>query len=296
MKKIAECNKIMRNLSLAMVARGYLFSERKVFVMTSIKEFLAEMTAEGEKATGGGAGIVGRVLIQLGLHRFVKDHDFWQFWLVTPEKSEVVRKTAELQERLNQAGSTEKPNFGLRVTIFSDVLGHAPYKKNLDEFIPSWQKEAYGLLAQHVIDANLPIGKEFWGHVQMKANPFAVAKGEAGKTDKDQNDVPRFPTIRVPVKMFTDRAEAQTFVNANGQVTSRPFSPTAKANYPDLSILETQGDDIAVWLNRAQQGTPYNNDATNFPLPTPLTPPNVKKYIANIFLVEPEDVDFFLPF
>lgn len=266
--------------------------------MSNMREFLDQMREEGQKATGGGGnlGIVGKVLVQFGVHHFVAGHDFWEFWLKTKTHDEIPIRTAELAEKLKEVGITDSPNFGLRVTVFKDVLSReSPYKDNLVEFTEVWRKETYKVIEDSVFENGLPVGEVFWGQVQYRANPFHVAKGEAGKTDKDQQGNPRFPSIRVPVRKFANEAEARAFVQASGAKGSGnslpPFSETAKANYPDLQSLVSCAEEIHLHLSKAQKGEAFMDDAENYPLPTPPTPPNLKKYIANIYSIEATDID-----
>jgi hypothetical protein len=263
-----------------------------------MREFLDKMAEEGEKVSGGGSlGIVGKVLVQFGVHRFVEGHEFWEYWLETKGPGEISDRATELAEKLRKIGVTDKPNFGIRVTVFRDVLSAAsPYKKDLIEFTPKWQSDAYKLIEDSVFENKLPVGEEFLGQVQYKPNPYHVAKGEAGKTDKDQEGNPRWPSVRVPVRRFADEAEARAFVEANGTAKASqlpPFSETAKKNYPDLQSQSLMGlaEEIHGHLAKAQQGIPFMNDAENHKLPEPATPPNLKAYIAGIYDIEPGDID-----
>lgn len=265
--------------------------------MSNMREFLDQMREEGLKATGGGVGlgVVGKVLVQFGVHRFVPGHDFWEFWAEIKKPEEAQAKTAELANKLKEAGVTDSPNFGIRVTVLKDTLSaQAPYKKDLAEFTPQWQADAYKLIEDSLYENDLPISEVFYGQVQYKANPFHIAKGEAGKTDKDQNGNPRFPSVRVPVRKFKDEAEARAFVQASGAKSGNrlpPFSDTAKTNYPDLNSLVSCAEEIHLHLSKAQQGEAFMGDAENYPLPTPPTLPNLKKYIAGIYSIEASDID-----
>ncbi|MHA1942451.1 MAG: hypothetical protein ACW97P_12155, partial [Candidatus Hodarchaeales archaeon] len=120
----------------------------------SSKDFLREMKKAGEAYSGGGGqGIVGPIMIEFGLHRYVTGHEFWSFWKATSAPEEVNVIGEELQARLQAAGCSDAPSFGLRVTIKKNVLngrsrmqepeevaeGEKPvmttaYKKDLIEF------------------------------------------------------------------------------------------------------------------------------------------------------------------
>lgn len=265
------------------------------------KQFLDSMLKAGEKWTGGGgSGVIGRIKIEIGLHRYVAGHDFWSFWKAAADAADLDRVGEELTGRLRQAGCSDAPMLGIKVTIAKDVLSRdEPYKADLQEFIPNWQKDAFELLANHIHEASLPFGEWFYGKVEYKANPFFVKQGEAGKKETDQNGNPRFPSIRVPVEKFANEAAARAAVgggNASGgsAVTNSEWSDTARKNYPDIKILTALGGEIATWYTKIMGGEPFAGDAENFPLPSPLTPPNVKKQLAAAYDVETADLDLLM--
>lgn len=264
--------------------------------MSNLENFLKGMREEGQRVAGGGSGIVSKVLVEFGLHRYVAGHEFWDFWIPTGSMAEIEPKKVELAAKLQAVGCTDAPSFGVRVTVRKEALSaEQPYKKDLVEFTPQWQADAYGLVEKHLVEVDAPIGTEFYAQIKGVPNPYHVTKGEAGKTDTDQNGNPRFPAIRVPVKKFANEAEARAFVSANGAANSNvqlpPFSDKAKANYPDLTQLQACANEINEHLGKAQQGQPFMDDAENYPLPTPPTPPNLKSYIANIYQIEATDID-----
>lgn len=265
------------------------------------REFLNKMREEGKKHSGGGgAGIVGRVLIEFGLHRYVSGHDFWSFWKPTPDPDDVEDVKQELSGRLQQAGCGDSPNFGLKITIRKDVLGKdEPYKDDLKEFVPDWQEDSFGLVCDAMEQGNLLVHEEFFGRVEYKANPYFVKQGEAGKKDKDQNGNPRYPSVRVPVERFADEAAARAAVgggsSSNGNTQWSAKAMEAFAN--DEAAIEGSATEAYTWYKKAlEEKVPYNNDAANFPLPSPPTPPNIKKYIATIYSLEAADLDQVIPF
>lgn len=275
--------------------------------MSNMREFLDQMREEGRKLSGGSTslGMVGKVLVQLGFHQYIKgqNQDFWYYWAAVTTFDEMEAKAAEVNGKLRQDGASDNARFGVRVTVFKDVLSSdQPYKKDISEFTAEWQTESFNLVSESIIENDLPLGEVFWGQVKPKANPFHVAKGEAGKTDKDQNGNPRYPAIRVPVKKFANEAEARAFVEANGAKSSDnlpPFSDTAKANYPDLQSLVSCAEEIHLHLSKAQKGEAFMGDTENYPLPKhPVKPdelppplPLLKKYIAGIYSIEASDID-----
>jgi hypothetical protein len=269
----------------------------------SSKDFLDRMRKKADDSGysgGGGAGIVGRMMIEVGLHRYVAGHDFWSFWKPIPDIEEMDVIGQELSARLQEAGSTDVPVFGLKITIKANVMGRdEPYKADLQEFIPEWQADSFELIADSIEKNNLPIGEIFYGRAQYKANPFFVKKGEEGKTETDQNGKARYPSIRLPVEKFANEAAAKAAAGGSGSSanTNSQWSEKARATYPDLSVLEGFANEINEWLKKATQGIAYVNNAESYPLPeVPITPPKAKKYIADIYDCEPADIDMLIPF
>jgi hypothetical protein len=131
------------------------------------KQFLKEMLEAGKKWTGGGgAGITSRVKIEIGLHRYVAGHDFWSFWKAAANAADLDRAGKELTGRLQQAGCSDVPMIGIKVTIDKNVLSRdEPYKADLQEFIPTWQEDAFELLVNHIYEGNLPFSEWFYGKV-----------------------------------------------------------------------------------------------------------------------------------
>jgi hypothetical protein len=55
--------------------------------------------------------------------------------------------------------------------------------------------------------------------------------------------------------------------------------------------LAALAGEVSEWYTKMISGTPFANDPENFPLPTPLTPPAVKKQLAESYAVETADID-----
>jgi uncharacterized protein YukE len=269
----------------------------------SSRDFINEMIKAGEKYSGvSGQGIISRVKIEFGLHRYVAGHDFWSFWKPCISNKEVDSVGQELQGRLQQAGCTDLPAFGVKVTIDKNVLGrNEPYKADLQEFIPAWQGDSFQMIMDYLDEGNLPMNEFFWGKVQYKANPFFVKQGEAGKKEIDQNGNPRFPSVRVPVEKFASEEAAHAAAvgggNSGSANVNSQWSQTAIDAYgPNMDTLDQLANEINECLTNATNGIPFNDDPKNFPLPKPPTPPNLKKYVADIYTIESTDLDLLTPF
>ncbi|MHC4752871.1 MAG: hypothetical protein ACYTFW_23750 [Planctomycetota bacterium] len=265
----------------------------------SSKDFLDRMRKAGEKYSGGGGGgVIGRIKVEFGLHRYVAGHDFWSFWKPAADEAELVSVNEELVGRLQKAGCSDNPAFGVKVTIDKNVLGRdEPYKANLQEFIPAWQEDSFEMIMNYLEEANLPTSEWFWGRVQYKANPHFVKQGEAGKKETDQNGNPRFPSVRVPVEKFADEAAARASVTASdsSNVTSddSKWSDLARKTFDgNMSALEKSEEEILAWVKNISEGKAM----TGYELPSPLTPVTAKKQVAEIYGIETSDIDLMMPF
>jgi hypothetical protein len=262
----------------------------------SSSDFIKEMSAEGQKVSSGGQGVVGRVLLEFGVHSYVEGHGYWDFWTVTKGGSDIPVAFAEVSQRVKEAGGKNRVNFGLKVTLFNDVLGKEHYKGDLVEFVPKWQEEAYNMVCEAASENGLVFNEVFYGQVQFKANPYHVGQGEAGKTKTDQSGNPAYPTIKVPVKKFASKDEAQSFVDGNMPVNGPalpPFSDKAKKTYGNnLQALATDTG-VPEWYTKALGGEAVPESE---PLPKPLNAETAKGYIARIWGIETTDVDLVIEY
>lgn len=259
----------------------------------SSKDFLKRMKEQAEEAgySGGGGGTVAKILIELGLHRYVKDHDFWTFFKPLGDgDNEMSRVGEELSARLQKAGCNDNPVFGIKITIKKDVIGRDAFKKDLEEFIPSWQEDAFGLVFDAVETLDLPFNEIFYGRFQYKSNPFHVRKGEAGKTEIDQKGKARFPSIRLPVEKFASEAEAQAATGGSSSAsTGSQWSDALRRNYPDLDTFDLNIANIKIGWDKIIKGELPWKDAPA--LPQPSTTPNLKWYLAGLFDCTSDDID-----
>jgi len=273
--------------------------ERQVVFMSS-KDFLKRMKEQAEEAgySGGGGGTVAKILIELGLHRYVTGHDFWAFFKPLGDgDNEMIRVGEELSARLQAAGCSDKPQLGLKITIFKDALGRDPFKTDLQEFIPDWQ-DGFELVTDAIETLDLPFGKVFYGRFQYKSNPHFVKKGDAGKTEIDQNGKSRFPSIRLPIEKFTSEAEAQAAVGNSSANFASQWSDQLRANHidPDANFLRDNQSDIQKTydLMVKTKEKPYSG-APDLPDGL-LTLPKIKQYLGHphMWNCTSEDIDIVL--
>lgn len=261
-------------------------------------EFLKQMDKAGEKYSGsGGQGIVGRILIEFGFHRWVSGHEFWNFWKPVAKLEEMDTIADEVNARLLKAGNTEGPSFGIKVTVKKDVLSRdEPYKADLLEFTPKWQ-DGYQLLLGSMETANLPVGEVFYGRVQYKANPHFVKMGESGKKETDQNGNPRYPSLRVPTEKFANEQVARDAVGDSGSSatnsTSGQYSDMVYENYDSESAFELNFEHIKAYYKMMTEENVKPFDAAP-DFSGPWIEPKIKQYLAKMYVCETPDIDLVL--
>jgi hypothetical protein len=257
-------------------------------------DFLKQMREAGEEySSGDSQGVIGQIKVEFGLHRYVNGHDFWTFWKPVGSKADIERVEAELKGRLQEAGSTESPNFGIRVTIKKEVLSRdTPYERDLSEFTAAWQKDGYSLIMDNLEQGQLPAGEWFYGRVRYIANPFFVKQGEKGKKDTDQDGNPRFPSVRVPVEKFADESAARAAVPASESTgNTHQWSERLRNGHMwTETFLDDNGDEIRQMFEQVKNTgkKPYDG-APDFS--GPATDKRIKEYMAGDDLYHCEVAD-----
>lgn len=273
----------------------------------STKDFLKQMSEAGKKFdSGGGIGCVGRILVEFGFHGYPKVKgsglDFWFAWRPATDIDDMERAKLDCQAKLNEHKAEVQARFGMKITIFKDAFT-GPYNRDLAEFIPEWSRNGliYNTVLDMLMENEIPVNEVFYGQAIYKADPYQMSLGEAGKiaTDKDGNlfDPPRYPTIRVPVKVFKDEAAAKTFVAEQGNSRGIEWSEVAVANFGSEGPSDDLQAEIVKWYNEAKAGKPYANDATTYAgLPDKPTEDEAKEYICGCYSdhILPADIDLML--
>ncbi len=259
-------------------------------------DYLKKMKEAGKENDSSSEGFVGKMTISFGFSGYVVGSKFGDYIRTYSDPNNATAVADKLNAELKRL-SAFPAKFGLLTVINKDLVGKS-YDNDLIDFITEYKQEDYNLLIAAVTKLNLPIDQEFWCRFQYQESPWSKAKGEEGKkvrTNKEGEEEKVYPLIRVPVEVFANEEAARAVVG-----DSR-WSDTAKANYFDTNDINNLSGEILEWLEMAKEGTAYNNDAENFPLPVPPMPPvpknikqhidNVKQYIATIYQIESSDID-----
>jgi hypothetical protein len=277
--------------------------------MSTSSDFLKQMSEAGSKLdSGGGLGCVGRILVEFGFHGYPKVKgsglDFWFAWRPASDTNDMERAKADCQAKLNEHKADSQARFGIKITIFKDAFT-GPYSRDLAEFIPEWSRDGiiYKMVLDTLMEHDIPVNQVFYGQAAYKADPYQVSLGEEGKTatDKDGNlfNPPRYPTIRVPVKIFKDEATAKAFMNDQGGSSDIKWSEVAVKNFGAEGPNDSLQTEIVKWYEEAKAGRAYANDpATYAGLPDKPTENEAKEYICGCYNdhIEPGDIDLMLPF
>jgi hypothetical protein len=267
-----------------------------MLIMSSELEKLLEAGREHGAVSGGP---ITKILIETAYKGYAPGStDFWQYCKVFHTPEDGARVAEELNARIRKDGGTFDASFGFKITLNKDVLTRdTPYANHLYEFISDYKKADFALVLDAINDNNLPVNKEFWGRFQWRTSPWSEAKGDAGKTDTDQNGEAAFPTIRLPVEKFDSEQEARAAAASSGVsttgVSSSQWSETAMRAYPAGNLPE---EEILKFFEDAKKGIPFTGNAENFPLPVPNNELTCMKYIADIYNIEASDIEKMIPF
>ena len=271
-------------------------------------DFLNKMREIGDEfGKQGGAEFITQIKLEFGFYAYAgPDIDRMRFWKRCEDMKEAGIIKAEVQADLDHAEIKEQPDFCLHIFANGNCLGRDPKGFDDNLFIAKWQwdtkqdgiETCASLIFASMEENKLPFGELFWGKYQLKSNPYHVNLGETGKKEsKKEPGKFYWPTFVLPIYKFANEAEAQAAVGGDSQATNNgKWSATALANYSDPTQIESSTEEILKYLKNAEKGIPFNDDADSYPLPVPLTPPNVKKYIADIYLIEPSDINLLIPF
>lgn len=217
--------------------------------MSTAQDFLNKMNKAGQEASSGGAGIVAQVTVEFGWHRYVAGVEFHAPFTPVKTPDDMLDAKQRCVDFLRENGSSDWPTFGVRTTVHKEEIltgEKRSYAGDLREFVASFQEGAYEIVMQGLADSECPVGSKFWGRVKSKSDPYAVEKGEEGKTDKDQNDNPAYPRVRYIAEAFSNRAEALAAAGDSSSISTvfATLSATAKGAEWTLEGLQSEAKNL----------------------------------------------------
>jgi hypothetical protein len=254
----------------------------------SSKDFLEQMREAGEKYSEELTFLtVARMKIQFGYSGFVTGERPANFFKPFEDPKDSERVSDEVTARLAKAGSKRKAVLAILFTIPEITNTNEKVTWDIEQvtFTSKNEDSEWQILFDTLAEGEFPIGEWFWGSYKNEV---------VGEYERDGETKKRY--LSLPVDKYKDEATAKAASGSSSASANSQWSETARANYPDLSVLDELADEINEWLEKAKKGIPFNNDAENYPLPVPNTPPRSKAYVAEIYNIESADIDIMIPF
>lgn len=262
----------------------------------SSSDFLKAMKKAGEKYSAKpDFKTVGRMKVSFGYSGMVKGHSMMSLFKPFGNPADAESVSQEVSAHLVNLGGKPEAILGVLVKVPVDTILNFEAEWGFERLVNIGEKEDYETICDAIDKLDLPINEWFWCSYQTIESPTAVAKGESGKFKNRNSGEMVYPKIAIPVGKFDNEAAARAATGASGSTTDNTkWSDTVRKNFKNVQDFEKNISEIQMWYNKAIEGVPYFKDAENYPLPSPATPPKLKKYIADLYDCEPVDVDIAL--
>lgn len=167
------------------------------------------------------SGYVGQIVVSYGYKVFASGHsDATSFFEAGENKADALNKAKEFAEQVG-AG---KPTNGFLVKVIKDsVLNRdvSSWKNDFTKFYAMFTDAIKKQIKPKMIEIGALPNEDFWGQVQFVPDEYFVTRGDAGKTDTDQDGNPRFPSVLLPVVKFANREAAVAAVGENETYTTQ---------------------------------------------------------------------------
>jgi hypothetical protein len=198
-----------------------------------VSDFWSQYEKSVESESGGG-GIICRAKIETVYKGFVPgldQGDAYRAVGVNATDNEKNKAKAELT-----ALGADRAQYGVQIRAYRDsaVSRGKPVTWTTDRFFfqASWNSACKDVVVPSIRDsgiASLPY--EGWVRIGFKPNPFNVAQGEAGKTDKDQEGNPRFPQVAYVTEVFANEDAARAAIGGEASEAQTSTSGNAPAGW-----------------------------------------------------------------
>lgn len=253
-----------------------------------MKEFLKQMREAGEEHSASQDFLtVAKMRIQFGYSGFVSGERGESFFKPYGNPKDAGRVALEVTERLKGSGSKQDSVFAILLDVPEETNSGEKVKWSIKQvtFTNNDEDSEYQTLFNALDESDCPINEWFWGSYKNIVT---------GTYEKDGVMKKRY--LSLPAEHFKNEADAMASVGGKVGSTSSHWSDFALGIYDSANDIEKLSDQVLDWYEKAKKGIAYNDDAENFPLPVPLTPPAAKGYIAEIYQIEPGDIDLMVPF
>lgn len=228
---------------------------------------------------GGSGGIIATVEIQTVYKGFVEGLDQAAAFRAVPVGA-IKEVKAAAKAAILELGA-DRAQYGVQIRAYRDNAvssGKAvTWKADRFFFQASWNDACKNVVVPSLKEngiVNLPF--KGWVRIGFKPNPFNVAQGDAGKTDVDKDDNPRFPQVAYVVEVFRDADAARAAI---GGEASEDTPAGNTGNAPDGWELATWQ---AVWpeLAEAKDGGQSNKQiADDYDVPVKFVVKALADYI-----------------
>jgi hypothetical protein len=262
------------------------------------KQFLKEMLEvgyrDGDKPT---SKTIAKVKFELGYSGFCKGHSMTALFRPYQEPGKSLEVKAAVSDHIKKLGGQSEAYLGVKYEVPAENIISFDSQYDKEHFVRAEdEEEDFKQIMDAIADLSIPLNEWVWVAYKSIDSPTKVAKGEKFQP-KDGGEA-KYRKIIVPVEKYADEQAAREGSGNKGNgataADDSQWSDVARKNYPDINTLIVLADEVSEWYTKMVGGTPFANDPENFPLPTPLTPPGVKKQLAEAYTVETADIDILM--
>lgn len=192
------------------------------------------------QSESGGGGIIATVRVETVYKGFVGGLDQSEAYRAVPVGASEEAKTAA-KSALLELGA-EKPDYGVQIIAYrTNAVSRGKavtWQADRYFFQASWNDACKSVVVPSIKEAgivNLPFAG--WARIGFKPNPFNVAQGDAGKTDTDKDNKPRFPQVAYIVEVFANEDAARAAIG--GEASESVAAAVLGGDAPDGWEFET---------------------------------------------------------
>jgi hypothetical protein len=160
---------------------------------------------------GGGGGIIALCNITTGYKVFPHGVDQADAYFPAPAGSKKAREAAKgrAAKLAGEHNLDRRPDWGIMIRMDKEnafVRGQpATWTTDMFRWAASYTDGCKEVVVPSLKDNGITLPFKGWCRVGVKDDPFAVAKGESGKTDEDQQGNPRFPVVHYVMEVFASK-------------------------------------------------------------------------------------------
>lgn len=205
-----------------------------------------EQYEKATQAESGGGGIIAECIIETGYKAYVSGSQE-DSWFPCPPTEESMKDTKKKADSYAKANGAERAKWGVQIKALLDGAYSAgqPATWQGDRFFnrDSWtEDESEKAQKKGVIPVLIPSLRENgvalpfrgWCRLGIMPDPVMEARGEAGKTKKDRDGNPTFPTVTYVTEVFDSKEAAYAALGVTGDAT-----PAAVNTVPAIYDAET---------------------------------------------------------